>query len=346
MNISIVTVYEPITNLGSFLQCYALKLYLEELGHRVVVVENVSIWKSIKSKLFTLNPKRALLLRWLKCYYTYKDIKRLEIVNKEKWIPSDSDCVIYGSDEIWNLHNPYFRDELFWGIGVDIPKIGYAISCGHMTEDEFRGFPRCQEAVTEFRVVYTRDNRTKELLKSNINVFDGLVCDPTFLVPLSQLTKEIKLPDKRYLLVYTYGLSNEHISYVKRFASENNLLIVSPCFWHIWADRVIECSALQFSSLIQGAEYVFTTTFHGAVFTMLNHKRCAIYAQREKVKELVAGCGVQRLLIDDDTDYLAFSEIIKSAFPTITFESSLEKQRNQSKKLLNNTLNQIKLWAE
>ncbi len=341
MRISIVTIYEPITNLGSFLQCYALRSYLEGLGHQVTIVENVSKWKLLKDKFFTINPKRAFLLRWLKCYYTYNDLNRLEIVNKQKWNPSEFDCVLYGSDEIWNLHNPYFRDELYWGVGVNTPKVGYAISCGHMTESEFQEFPQYQEAVSDYEIVYARDGRTKELLKSYDNIYDELVCDPTFLVPISKLTEGIKLPKKKYLLVYTYGLSNKHMSYVKRYAKEKGLLIVSPCFWHIWADKVIECSALQFSALIQGAENVFTTTFHGAVFTMLNHKRCAIYAQREKVKEVVTEFGVACHLLDNEADYNKFCEIIESDFPTDRFESSLKEQREHSKHLLESTLKRI-----
>ena len=41
MKIGIVTVYESITNLGSFLQTYAMKTLLTELGHEVYILQNV-----------------------------------------------------------------------------------------------------------------------------------------------------------------------------------------------------------------------------------------------------------------------------------------------------------------
>ena len=40
MNIGIITVYESIDNYGSYLQAYALKRYLEQLGHTVFLLKN------------------------------------------------------------------------------------------------------------------------------------------------------------------------------------------------------------------------------------------------------------------------------------------------------------------
>ena len=117
--------------------------------------------------------------------------------------------------------------------------------------------------------------------------------------------------------------------------------IVSPCFWHIWADKVIECSALQFSTLMQGAEYVFTTTFHGAVFTLLNHKRCCIYSQRAKVGELVESLGVEKHLLYDTATYEDFKSILSLDFPTEKFENQLIALRDYSQKALNSLLSQI-----
>lgn len=338
MKISIVTIYEPITNYGSFLQCYALKTFLEQQGHQVKIVQNVSPLKIITKKLLTLNPKREMLLRFQKCYYMYKDLKNLDIISRSKWNPFEFDCIIYGSDEIWNLNNPYFRNQFFWGIGVKTPKIAYAVSCGHMPAEELNKFPQCRDAIADFNIIFPRDKRTRDLLKSYNNLNEELVCDPTMLVPLSYLSLQIKVPKRKYILVYTYGLSIQHISLVTRFAKEKDLIIVSPCFWHIWADKVVECSALQLSTLIEGAEYVFTTTFHGAVFTLLNHKQCGIFAQREKVREVVELYGASQHLINEKCDYNKFCYTLELPFHEKDFESRLNDIRIYSQQVLNNTL--------
>lgn len=48
MKIGIVTIYESITNLGSFLQGYAMKIVLEEMGHEVFFVQKETTLHSIK----------------------------------------------------------------------------------------------------------------------------------------------------------------------------------------------------------------------------------------------------------------------------------------------------------
>lgn len=340
MKITIVTVYEPSANLGSFLQCYALKTFLEECGHEVYIVEKTERKLTIKS-LLKINPKRAFFLRLKKGYWMIKDLRRFNLINQKKWNPEQFDAVIYGSDEIWNLHNPYFRDKLFWGIGVNVPKIGYGISVGHMSDEEFFSYPDFTKAISDFKVIYTRDIRSKQLLTPLGHVHEQLVCDPTMLVNLDKCSEDIKLPSKPYLLVYTYGLSNDHIHLVKKFAQEKKLQIVTPCFWHTWSDKVIECSALQFSTLIAGAEYVFTTTFHGAVFTMLNHKRCCIFSQRDKVQAIVQQLGVSSHLIPQDCTYEKFSEVMEIEFPTHVFENNLLNLRNYSQDVLKQSLSSI-----
>lgn len=341
MKIAVVTIYEPITNLGSYLQCFALKTYLEDLGHEVDVIGNVSLSKQIKKYGLKINPKRAFFLRLQKVFYTIRDILRLNVVYKDVWDSSSYDVVIYGSDEIWNLHNNYFATDLFWGVNVNIPKVGYAISVGHMTDEEFDDFPHYKKSIGSFLKVFPRDSRTQSMLSGLCHLNDRLVCDPTLLVSVDRLSLPINPIKEKYILVYSYGLSPIHIEYVKRFARENNLKIVSPCFWHIWADKVIECSALQFSTLMQGAEYVFTTTFHGAVFTLLNHKRCCIYSQRAKVGELVESLEVQNHLLSETSTYDDFKTILVQDFPKDKFENKLKALRDYSQKELNCLLSQV-----
>lgn len=342
MRIAIITVYEPITNLGSYLQCFALKTFLEELGHDVDVIGNVPLHKQIFKYGVRLNPKRAIFLRLKKILFTIKDVSRLNVVYKKKWNPELYDVGIFGSDEIWNLHNKYFASDLFWGVNLNIPKIGYAISIGHMTEEEFNQFPQYKKSINNFLKVFPRDSKTHDMLSGLCNLNDDLVCDPTLLINADKLSLPIKPIRCRYLLVYSYGLSTKHIEYVRKFAKENDLIIVSPCFWHIWADKVIECSALQFSTLMRGADYVFTTTFHGAVFTLINHKRCCVYSQREKVGALVSSLGVSDHLLSDSSNYDDFVRIMNQDFPVEVFEKKLDTLRDYSRKEIEVILSQAR----
>ena len=73
-------------------------------------------------------------------------------------------------------------------------------------------------------------------------------------------------------------------AYLKRYARKNNLKLVSICLYQSWCDLNINCHPLEFSSYIQFSECVYTTTFHGTIFTLLNHKNCAIYSCSKKIE--------------------------------------------------------------
>ncbi len=339
MKIGIITIYESITNMGSFLQAYAMKTALEGLGHEVLFVQNVPMMQAVKKCVLKLNPKRELLLRYKKALHFTRDMKKLQLVPKACIEQQKFDILIYGSDEIWNLDNPYFREDVFWGIDQkEIKKVAYAISIGCMerkTEAEYAAY---FEEIPNFQSILVRDERTRSFIERKTGKNPRFVCDPTILVPVSKLTKQIRCSKEKYLLVYTYGLDRDMEKLVVSFARKNGLKIVSPCFWHLWADKVIECSALELSSWMAGAEYVFTTTFHGAIFSLLNHKKCCIYPVREKVSDVVMRLGETHRLIETDCSYEAFSETMNIPFDDGEFEKRMEQWRAESIELLKGAL--------
>lgn len=144
MKIGIVTIYESITNMGSFLQAYAMKGVLEEMGHQVYFIQNVPPAILLKQCLCKINPKREILLRLFKARFFISDMKYLNILPKDRVSEEKLDLLIYGSDEIWNLDNSYFQEDLFWGLGLDrIRKMAYAVSIGAMsdkTEEKYKRY--------------------------------------------------------------------------------------------------------------------------------------------------------------------------------------------------------------
>lgn len=340
MKIGIVTIYEPITNMGSYLQAFSLKCFLEASGHDIYMIQNKGTWDTFKDGVFKLNPKREILLRVHKGFMFLHDVSHLKLLWKDKIACYNLDIIIYGSDEIWNLENQYFTSELFWGIGLptSIRKVAYAISAGPMSVDAFLGSGKYAESVKTFNGLLPRDVNTQNILRKLCGKEFPIVCDPTLLVPVSKLSKPTKYPKEKYMLVYTYGLNPCMIDIVKQYTKKHNLLIVSPCFWHLWADKVIECSALQFSTLIAHAECVFTTTFHGAIFTMLNHKQCCIMPVREKVRDVVVRLGEEEHLIEEGLTLEAFEQVMNKPFDNEDFENRLSELRKYSINLLNKAL--------
>lgn len=339
MNIAIITVYQPFTNLGSFLQAYALKIFLEKQGHNVSFIKTSSHEESAIKLISNLRPYRSFLLRIKKAITSLIDLQHLTYIESGN---ESVDCYIWGSDEIWNVTNKFFCRPVFFGIGIENkPKVGYAISAGHATINDFKANSDLTDGIKNFNRVFSRDSHTQKLLQEYSGIDTKLVVDPTLLVKVNELSRPIKKPKQKYLLVYTYGLDKDMIDIIKEFAAKFNLKILSPCFWHIWADKTIECSALQFSSLIANAEYVFTTTFHGAIFSLINHSRCCILPMRPKVQDLCMTLNSGDRLIQKNCTLEEFERVIMKPFAVTEFESNLERLREYSSNLLLQELNFI-----
>lgn len=335
MKIGIVTVYDAVDNLGSYLQAYALKIALEDLNHEVYFIQNYKESYMLMKSISGLRPIRALHQRILKTIKLHNSWKRLEVIKKEEVEKKNLDLLIYGSDEIWNLDNPYFDNPFFFGTGVNsVRKIAYAVSIGELKEKSLYDKKCVIEGIKSFDKILTRDDHTQKCIGNYVKKNLDIVCDPTFLVDNKRLTRKIKLPSKDYILVYTYGVDPEIIEIIIQFAHEKNLKIVSPCFWHPWTDITIQCDPLQMSYLMKHATYVFTTTFHGTIFTMLNHKKSVILPLRHKVRYVATQFGLEKSIIDKDVTYEEFKRKIEDDFPIQSFEKNLLTIRKESLNLL------------
>ena len=335
MKIGIVTVYDAITNIGSYLQAYSMKTVLEQLGNEVVFIEKEPLWKSITSCALKINPKRAILHRLKRCVNYYFAAKHFSFVNYSNIENEKLDLLLFGSDEIWNLENPYFKDKLFWGKGISsIPKVAYAVSMGSLSQQTINQNINLVNEVNNFKSICVRDMHTQKLVQSICGKCFPVVCDPTFLVSSDIFSFPCKLPKQKYLLVYSYGVDKNLEKKIRNYATTHNLKIVSAFFWHICCDMTITCSPFEFSFLIKNAECVFTSTFHGAVYTMLNKKRCCIFPAREKVADLVYRFGVNENLIDEITSQKQFDLTMDKEFPDSKFDSNLKSIKEESIKQL------------
>ncbi len=328
MKIGIVTVYDGVSNIGSYLQAYAMQHALESLGHEVYFVEKVTVLRRIWQHVCRLNPKRAFLLRIKSAVNYFFAAKKFRFI-QAKEIPR-LDALLFGSDEIWNMDNPYFKDKLFFGTEITMPKIAYAASVGAMQKETLEENAAIADGLRSFKTILVRDERTRQMLSEIVGDGIPLVCDPTLLAGKEILQKKIRLPKEKYILVYSYGLDAPMIENIVRFAREKNLRIISAHFWHLFCDKVIPCNPLQFGFLMAGAEYVFTSTFHGALFAMMNHTQCAILPVREKVAYVAEQMGQKYRLVDASENYDSFKAILEKPFDKEGFETRLNIIRQDS----------------
>ena len=359
MKIAIVTVYDGL-NHGSFLQAYALKTYLEELGHEVSFLQRMEpqetlnmftvkkpetecdilhkIWRKCKKIVQIKKIYREIKYVKIKFKYYEKACENFNIITKNEL--KNIDCIICGSDEIWNIKNAYIDIKFYTccGYGKKIRKIAIAISCGNSKYSDILEEREVIKAIKEFDTLLARDNNTKYILEKIQNKKINIVCDPTLLID-KQYYLENKDPiiSGKYILVYSYMLTKKQEIIIKEYARKNKLEIISACSELKIADKNIVISPLDFANLMKNAECCFTTTFHGAIFAMLFAKRFCCFAAFPKVKDVVETCGAKYHLWDGLNEKI-FDEIMGKDIDRKKLDNNIEIFRDSSRKLINDVL--------
>lgn len=352
MDIGIITVYN-VPNYGSYLQALALKKALEAKGHRVFHYKLYSDKETQRSFYKYPFTRRSLkypgeefrkYLFGKKKYQVFKEadeaFHEVDFATLQKM-----DCVIIGSDELWNIKEEQFCNPVYFGVGLH-HVMTYGISVSRASMDDFRAKPEYMNAISEVKYITARDEATRSIVRQITGRDVPIVCDPTFLVPLDQLmepyTDAVKL--RPYLLVYTYYFTYPEWlkEYLVRFAKENHVRLVSVGFHFDWCDDCINCTPKQFPDVIRQAKYFVTTTFHGTVFGILNHKTITAVPFSQKVTDLMQKTDLGEGVIQDQPSYENFCSIVKREAPDYAHvDQILKGMAEESGKVLDEMLQEV-----
>ena len=336
MKIAIITPYEA-DNMGAMLQTLALKKYLESKGHETVHVRfrsDSEIWKWFSWNCPGLDIN--LLKYWarfikhpidnirifpdyintIKRYMWIKTRKRIfrEYLNRlpvvELYNDEKIDLYVLGSDEIWNVSSPLFRNKIFWGEGYT-PSVVYAASMSGAGIEDFRKYPEYIKYFNNFDYITVRDQNTQNVLQTFTGFCAEKVVDPTLLVTKGIVSS--KEEKKNWVLLYGYPSEWKKFSeYIKRFAREQKLKIVSLWFYLEFADKNILCTPEQFQYYLSISRYVVTNTFHGSVFSVLGETQFVTYSPKSKATELLEDLKQQSRIIYETDSYSDFAETLST----------------------------------
>lgn len=276
-------------NYGAFLQAYALQEVIRSQGWNVEFVDVYDRKQSFRRYRNLLKKDglriRSLLFNVNKIYKFHRAEELLSIscggLHYKK--------VILGSDEIWSLRNNSFvRDARFYGKGISADAIfSYAPSSGNTKPADDLDFADFISGISNLDEISVRDDFTKELVMSKTGRESKKVLDPAFLYDFEAgiLPKKVK---GKYILFYSYGVSNAWQLQIRAFADENQMKIISPCFYNNWCDESLACTPFEFLALISNADFIITDTFHGSVFSIKYNKNfLCLGAEKSKVSSLL-----------------------------------------------------------
>lgn len=309
MKVGIISM-QRVVNCGSFLQAYGLKKMIESIGCEVIFVDykvGKPVFKDksdrviyIKNKLkntvlnilclfpflasvYPLEIKYSVLERnnYKRKYFPILGLKK----NKEYHIPVDT--IVIGSDEVFNCMqlNPDvgFSPELF-GANCKAKKvITYAASFGNTTYDEIEECGKDTELKTYFSKISSlsaRDDNTSQIIKklSSKNISHNL--DPVLMYGYKDEIPNIDI-SYNYILVYAYRrrITEQEAKEIKRIALEMNLKVISVGGYQPFCDENILASPFEVLGFFRKADYVFTDTFHGTIFSVINQKQFVVFVR-------------------------------------------------------------------
>ncbi|PSN14676.1 polysaccharide pyruvyl transferase family protein [filamentous cyanobacterium CCT1] len=335
MNIGILT-FHHTTNYGATLQAYALSRFIQDQGHDVefinyqpekaVKVYNDTLYFRARKREITGNLLKDLKMRWF--------VKKRMKVGKCVYSDSHSlkkahfnyDAVFVGSDEVWNINSfrgydtSYFLDFL----SSKTRKISYAASFGSTIS-----LADQKEAITDFISdfdrISVRDSNSLNLIQSECKANAEKVLDPTFLIDFEQIANKPK--SKECVLIY--GKIPEPLTAsVKKVSTKLNLPIVSIGYANGIADaNLLGVSPEEWLSCFSKANYIFTSFFHGTIFSILFKKPFTVFSAEQKKAKLTD------LLTDLDLNDRIHSSTCKNDIDFSSIDYKLVFERVEEKRL-------------
>lgn len=308
MNVGLLS-YHKNYNYGWNLQCFALMSILKSLGHDVTYIDKrkferpQSVNDIVKSKIRFLFEKLHLLPK----VSTYEEWQHIKGANTESFFCSrivprtfpvysakelldlpKYDAIVVGSDQCWRAKLVYPITNYYLDfVKYPCKKISYAASFGsgdvEYSEIEIE---KCGNLIKLFDAVSVRESEGVSLIKDKYNWDCNPVQmpDPTLLLDPSEYRRLI--PDtcitEKPKGIFSYILDNTgdkciclnsiKLCYQKDvYSVDLNTGVNNPV-----------PSVEEWLSHFVNADFVFTDSFHGVVFSIIFRKPFIVYANKER----------------------------------------------------------------
>ncbi len=348
MKISLITIHDIGNNYGSTLQSSALYRYLTNLGYRVELVDYRPQYQGrlrnfVVNLLFYVNYLKRKN-RFFEYYRSYMDLTRkysdFRALSKN---PPEADVYMVGSDQVWNLSFPCGQDGAYYLDYIDSSnKISYASSLGRVFSST--ELDLLKKKIGHFAHVSVREKYSREQLLS-VGVNAKYVLDPVFLLNRAEYAGDMTLPPcTNYLLVYAVNKDRLIDSVSSKIASELNLKVVLIGGFA----KKIKCDYFyrsagprEFLGLVANADYVLTSSFHGAAFSLIFEKQFSVILPKInslRIVDLLNSLSMEERVMGSFDDY----ETYKNVIDYNAVKQKLDPLIAQSKSYLVDTLGRIR----
>lgn len=332
MKIGLLTTYS--FNYGSYHQAVALQKKLEDMGHECELInEKIKMFKWFNLFcMYTFNPIlpkfiKDIIAKKIPQYNSFRmienDTKELTVsparIKKLDKLSKRYDCVIVGSDELWSANKDSIRFcPEYFGLGWNVPLVSYATCAIKLTADDEVMNTKIREGLSKFTAVSVRDVKSYENVKAiKKDLCVETVIDPTLLNPyFVPENAETNDADEKYVLLYGQHYDEQQKKFIKNLAKKENAKIYCVGWEQTWTDKFVNVtSAKKLQETFSKATFCFPSTFHGTIFSILNHKQFVAMLnplRGEKVKLLLELLRIEKSIYCPDSidaEWINYEEV-------------------------------------
>ncbi|MCM1295739.1 MAG: polysaccharide pyruvyl transferase family protein [Muribaculaceae bacterium] len=350
MKIGILT-YHKSHNYGALLQSVATRIVLESLGYEAYYVDywpayHSNVYKFFSFKAMTKSGFKGLLHYFLLLFrYWSPRKKRISNFNRFintyiqpycKSIDENFDLIVHGSDQIWRVqsglkaYNPvYFGSHAF----KSNRNISYAASMDRLPCSEKE---RCEflKLVKHLNAISVREKKIQDFLNDNGIENVHIDLDPTLLVSGCIWREKINIVNRqkeKYILFYDLLPKSFKRSEIEKYAEYKDVKLItlySSVRVKESDSSITSVGPEEFLGLIRDAEMVFTSSYHGLVFSILFNKQviASFGSRQERAQTLLGSLGISERMLSPCSEF-------PKEFPDIdynTVNSRLEQLKSLS----------------
>ena len=345
MKVGILTFHDGI-NYGAFFQVYALQGFLLQHGFQCEVINYKNLGFTLREYKVFLGPRlfypRQLargtiisnivkIARFKKAHRKLNLTKR--IFSEDKLSKLYFDCVVIGSDEVWNFGSDLVGyDPVYFSQGLQAGRIiSYAASFGNRKSSEVLP-EQLRELLQGIDYVSVRDMNSANIMQRIITKPVQIVLDPTFLVDLR--AEAVTPHTGGFILIYGF-FNKTMIDQVLEYARFVGKKTVSVGYNHPWCDVSLDMlSPFEWLGYFANCDCVITSMFHGMIFALLNQKEFCMFStpyRKNKVGNFLSDLELSNRFVNENASIKgAFAEDIDYS----KVNARIETKRRQSEEFL------------
>ncbi len=295
MKIGILT-YHRSHNFGALFQGIATRTLLESQGHEVYFIDYWPKYHKAMYSLFSFWVLNHTTIGGAVCYILkcLEDVRTKRIRKKkyesfiEKYIvpwcvksETTFDVIIYGSDQIWRKQ-PYINayNPIYFGVNNYITKkhLAYAASMGVMKIDD-KDREILKRYISHIDKLSVREENLLTLVHE-LGFKEAITClDPAILMTAELWNKLFPLPEspkEKYALFVNYIPDSFNEQIIRKHANDAGLKFIKvngSVLKKDTDDALTSLSPLELFNLIRNASFIYSSSFHAMVFSVIYHKQ-------------------------------------------------------------------------